>query len=78
MGLAAFALDEGGRIGHRSGMERASYVFAAIFAAVMGGFVISITTKAVDTLEPFWVGASIALVAILIGGAIALDRRPRS
>jgi hypothetical protein len=59
-------------------MESASYVFAAIFAAVVGGFVISITAKAVDTLEPFWIVAVVATLAILIGGAIALDRQQRS
>jgi hypothetical protein len=59
-------------------LEKASYVFAAIFAAVMGGFVISLTAKAVDTMEPFWIAMSVGLVGILIIGAIVLDYQKRS
>ncbi len=78
MVLAGNDVDLGFRVGHYPLMESASYVFAAVFAAVVGGFIISITSKAVDTLEPFWIGAVVLTLAILIGGAIALDRRPRS
>jgi hypothetical protein len=54
-------------------MQSLKFLLAAIFAAIMGGALISLATKAVDTMEPVWIGLCIALLATLVIGAILTD-----
>ncbi len=56
-------------------MEKASYIFASIVAMVIGGAVLSLARRAVDTMDPVWIGLCIALLAVVIGGALLLDRQ---
>lgn len=54
-------------------LEKLGYLFAAIFAAIMGGAILSLSKKAVDTMDPAWIGLCIALLAVLVIGAILTD-----
>lgn len=54
-------------------MQSIGYLFAAIFAAIMGGMVISLARRAVDTLSIEWAALAVGLVAVLVIGAILTD-----
>jgi len=55
-----------------------AYLFASIFAALVGASVISAGRMAFDSLSPFWFSAWIGLVLIVVIGALLLDRNGSS
>jgi hypothetical protein len=46
-----------------------------VFTAVMSGILLSLATKAVDTMDPTRIALLVAFLGIVIGGAILGDQK---
>ena len=48
-----------------SSKEQFSYVFAAIFAAIVGGFILSFARRMADIIPLEWLGAGLAVFLVI-------------
>lgn len=50
-------------------------IFSALFGLFIGGVALALGQKAIDSMSPTWIGLAIAFMAVVIGGALLLDRQ---